>query len=531
MAPRDERSVKTEMNAPGAHAPVAVASDHPTLTLSAVGAAKLVVPGGDFLVMADYVRHGSDLILVGADGTRVLIRDYFASEAPPPLLNEAGATIDGALASKLAGPLAPGQYAQAGGGTANGASIGMVETSSGTISVKHADGTQTELHKGDSLFQGDVLQTAQGGSVGLVFADGTTMSLGEKGRMVLDELAYDPGAKTGDAHLSLVSGSFAMVSGQIPKTTPDALQLKTPTMTVGIRGTGIAGNGNSVAMMAEKGGFTGEVSVTTPSGQTLTLNSAGAAAVLGAGGTLVAQQLSPMQVMQIAGNAGAALPNAGNLLSNAFSQAAAQVQQQLQQQIAPPPPPPPPSTDKSGAAPQSPLQQLQALHEAQVVVAVQQIKGALIFVAHEAEKVGAETRVRVTEQLTNQIGQQDATAAAAAKADYDTAVSEANAAIAAATAATGYANTNDTYNANIYLTSAKSHLTTMTQAMGRVVTEASGHGAAAQVFVDELGTTTTLLTDTHATGYSSSATARSLMRKPPSPPRPATTCSTGPTTP
>ncbi|TAN59471.1 MAG: hypothetical protein EPN20_15005, partial [Magnetospirillum sp.] len=392
MAPRDEKSSGTEgvktagrVNPakPVAASQEGAGGEHPAMVMASAGMAKVVVPGGDFLLMAEYVRSGGDLVLVGADGTRIVIRDYFASEAPPPLMTESGATIDAALAGKLAGPLAPGQYAQAGGGS-GATAIGKIQTANGSVSVKHADGTQVELHKGDNIFQGDVLVTGQGGALGMVFADGTTMSLGEKGRMVLDELAYDPGAKTGEAHMSLVSGSFALVSGQIPKTTPDALQLKTPTMTVGIRGTGLAGNSTTVAMMAEKGGVAGEVSVTTPSGQTLTLNSAGAAAVVGPGGTITAQQMSPLQVMQVAGNAGGALPNASNLLSNAFNQAAAQVQQQIQQQQQQPatPPPPPEAPAAPGAPPPAAaLQQLQAAHEAQVQQAQQKLQDIQKFFA------------------------------------------------------------------------------------------------------------------------------------------------------
>ena len=332
------------------------------LTIPTAGKTGIIVPGGEFLLMAEYVRKGADLVLVAADGTRILIQDYFATETPPLLQTEAGATIDAALAGRLAGPLAPGQYAQAGGGS-GATAIGKVDTANGSVSVKHADGTQGELHKGDNLFEGDVLQTALGGAVGMVFADGTTMSLGEKGRLVLDQLSYEPGNKTGEAHLSVVSGSFALVSGQISKTTLDALQLKTPTMTVGIRGTGLTGNSNTVAMMQEKGGVTGEVVITTSSGQILTLNAPGQAAVISASGGLTSTTLTPLQVMQIGGNAATTLPNAANTLSNSYNTAVQQVQQQIQQQ----------QQEKPEGKPQSilsPVQQEQVLAKAEPLLSV-----------------------------------------------------------------------------------------------------------------------------------------------------------------
>ena len=465
------------------------------MLLSAVGVAKILVPGGDFLLNADYIRQGANLVLVGGDGTRVVIQDYFASESPPPLLNDAGATIDAALASKLAGPLAPGQYAQA-DGDSGATAIGKIQTLNGTVHVKHADGTTSDLHKGDNVLQGDVLQTDPASAVGVVFADGTTMSLGEKGRLVLDELAYDPGAKTGDAHLTLVSGSFAMVSGQIPKTTPDALQLKTPTMTVGIRGTGVAGNGNTMAMMAEKGGVTGEISVTTASGTTLTLNAPGAAAVLGPGGTLTATTMSPLQVMQVAGNAGAALPNAANLLSASFNQAAQQVQQQIQQQQqqqqqTPPPPVTPPTTGQGAQGAVNALAQVQAQHDAQVQTAVKQIAAIQAAVADAIKLQVAQATTAAVVQFHQFLAATQAAednSAALAKADFTQVMAYYAQVVSHVTAATTYANASpaDTYHANIELTAAQAAQTTMLQYAAKITAEASGHGAAALTYITEL---------------------------------------------
>ncbi len=50
----------------------------------------LIVPHGAFLLDADFVRQGSDLLLVGDDGTRVLIKGYFALSDPPALITEGG---------------------------------------------------------------------------------------------------------------------------------------------------------------------------------------------------------------------------------------------------------------------------------------------------------------------------------------------------------------------------------------------------------------------------------------------------------
>ena len=100
---------------PGAEIADAIGADGEGLSavLDAAGAETLVVPGGEFLLTAEYVREGPDLLLIGADGTQVLIRDFFSGDLPPDLFTEGGARITGDLAEALAGPEFPGQYAQA----------------------------------------------------------------------------------------------------------------------------------------------------------------------------------------------------------------------------------------------------------------------------------------------------------------------------------------------------------------------------------------------------------------------------------
>ncbi|EPY00279.1 LamG-like jellyroll fold domain-containing protein, partial [Magnetospirillum fulvum] len=89
------------------------------------------------------------------------------------------------------------------------------------------------------------------------------------------------------------------------------------------------------------------------------------------------QQLSPLQVMQLAGGAGAALPNGGALLDPTFNAAAQAVQQQIQQQQQQSPPPPPPPPPSQGSETQGPPpgagQTLTTLQDV-VVAQVDQVK-------------------------------------------------------------------------------------------------------------------------------------------------------------
>ncbi len=200
----------------------------------------LTVPEGFPLVSAAFERQGSDLLLVAKDGSGVLIEDYFAHEPPAALTTVGGALLPADLVEMLAGPMAPGQYAQLGpGGTA--VPIGTVATIDGTVTATRADGTVVTLALDVDVFQGDVLETEAGATVGLMFNDDTTFALGENGRMVLDKLIYDPDSSEGESLFSVLEGTFVFVSGQIASNNPDEMLVRTPVATIGVRGTTVGG--------------------------------------------------------------------------------------------------------------------------------------------------------------------------------------------------------------------------------------------------------------------------------------------------
>lgn len=114
--------------------------------------------------------------------------------------------------------------------------IGLVKSLSGSATVTR--GTVVEsLAAGNDVYRDDVLATGADGSLGITFRDDTTLSMGPKGRMTLDEFAFDPAHEDVKLGVRLLKGTFAMVSGQTAKLAPEKVAVKTPTMTIGIRGT------------------------------------------------------------------------------------------------------------------------------------------------------------------------------------------------------------------------------------------------------------------------------------------------------
>lgn len=147
------------------------------------------------------------------------------------------------------------------------AAIGTVEASEGSVWVVRSDGSRAELDNGDPVFQGDLIETAGDGAVGVTFTDGSAFSLGSNGEMTIDEMIYNPATQEGSSFFSVIQGGFSFVSGSIAKTTPDGMMVQTPVATIGVRGTkvvgeaGPEGSDNSFTLLREDDGTTGEIVV------------------------------------------------------------------------------------------------------------------------------------------------------------------------------------------------------------------------------------------------------------------------------
>ena len=140
--------------------------------------------------------------------------------------------------------------------------IGSITHVEGTVYIFRGDRT-IEAEDGTKLMEGDTVKTVDG-VVNLEFTDESQFSMGENGRIVLDEMVYDPAEQTGSLSFSLTDGAFGFVSGMIAKTDPDAMTLDTPVATIGIRGTeGLIDltDGFKVVLLEEDGGFVGEIVV------------------------------------------------------------------------------------------------------------------------------------------------------------------------------------------------------------------------------------------------------------------------------
>lgn len=114
--------------------------------------------------------------------------------------------------------------------------IGIIAVGIGKISNQ----LNESLTTGSKLYFGDSIITEAASSAQVLLMDQTTLTIGENSELVIDEFVYDPQTKIGKIVSSVKIGTVKIITGEISKTNPDNLEIKTPTGSIGARGTEFA---------------------------------------------------------------------------------------------------------------------------------------------------------------------------------------------------------------------------------------------------------------------------------------------------
>lgn len=194
--------------------------------------------------------------------------------------------------------------------------IGTVGKMQGGASVRHADGSEERLAVGGEIREGDEIRTDSNGSLAVNLVDKSSVSLGPGGRLSLDDMAFDPAdLGGGHAHLTVHDGTFSVVSGMVAKTSPGAMQVKTPVMTIGVRGTTVAGQAagegqqNTIVLLPDPDGRVGEIVVSNAGGSQVVNSPMGAISLSSAFQPPPPPViLPPSQIMGMFGSALSVLP-------------------------------------------------------------------------------------------------------------------------------------------------------------------------------------------------------------------------------
>ena len=113
--------------------------------------------------------------------------------------------------------------------------IAHIKNTSGVVEIHRGKNVKT-AKSGDYILQEDQI-TTRDGSAGIIFLDGTLVSIGPDSVMDLGEYIFDPNDENYAFNLFLKKGTATYTSGRLGKMKPNAVNLKTPRATVGIRGT------------------------------------------------------------------------------------------------------------------------------------------------------------------------------------------------------------------------------------------------------------------------------------------------------
>ena len=114
--------------------------------------------------------------------------------------------------------------------------IGDVILHEGNAIIERTDGEDVDSELDLDIFSYDTIKTGKG-NVAIGFIDDTRVDITQHSKLIIDEFVYDPNTKTGSLSLKAALGTVRYASGQIAKTSPTSVQIKTPTATIGVRGT------------------------------------------------------------------------------------------------------------------------------------------------------------------------------------------------------------------------------------------------------------------------------------------------------
>jgi len=90
---------------------------------------------------------------------------------------------------------------------------------------------------GLEIWENDTLRTGPDGSIGVIFNDDTSLSLGPDSVLVIDKFVFAPRQGKFSIVLRMIKGTAAYLSGLISKLAPESARFETPTASIGIRGT------------------------------------------------------------------------------------------------------------------------------------------------------------------------------------------------------------------------------------------------------------------------------------------------------
>lgn len=119
---------------------------------------------------------------------------------------------------------------------ATGEEIGRVKNVTTGVELTR-NGRTYRAVAGMYIFEDDIIVTRRSGRVGVTFLDNTRMAIGPNSEVFFDQYSYDRARRTGRSMTEIRRGTVGIDSGNITRTGRDRMRVRTPTSTLGVRGT------------------------------------------------------------------------------------------------------------------------------------------------------------------------------------------------------------------------------------------------------------------------------------------------------
>jgi hypothetical protein len=114
--------------------------------------------------------------------------------------------------------------------------VALFKNVTGSVTIER-QGQRVKAAAGATLFVSDRLVSGAGASAGIVFKDGTLLTLGSSSDVQVRDYVFQPADAKYAFDVYLAKGSAIYSSGKIGKLSPDSVKVGTPTSTVAVRGT------------------------------------------------------------------------------------------------------------------------------------------------------------------------------------------------------------------------------------------------------------------------------------------------------
>jgi len=122
---------------------------------------------------------------------------------------------------------------------ADNTQVAQIKTVTGQAEIVR-NSARTVARVGDPLYEKDTIETGPDGSIGITFIDNTVMSSGPDSQIVLEDYKFNSSNFKGSMLADMNRGTVSMISGDIARSSPGAMKIKTPTAMLGVRGTRFA---------------------------------------------------------------------------------------------------------------------------------------------------------------------------------------------------------------------------------------------------------------------------------------------------